>query len=214
MIIDKKGIYYIKTTSKSQGVPLSDNFLVETTLEFHPYMNNTKTVFRTFVRTIILKSTLFKFSLISQSKKSYEHEITKWLQFIGEKGEKIEGDYVYKPKKRKNSFGEKHRALSHGIEKEISQMKNDKHIVEFSDFCEDIYNGTIKYTKLAYDYFNREFDKKTRIILICFFIIFILLFYILHIQSNEIKELKYGFNEMRAILDNLTDLTLELKNEC
>ena len=91
-------------------------------------------------------------------------------------------------------------------------MKNDKHIVEFSDFCEDIYNGTIKYTKLAYDYFQREFDKKTRIILICFFIIFILLFYILHIQSNEIKELKYGFNEMRAILDNLTNLTLEIKN--
>ena len=211
--VNKEGIYYIKTTSKSRGVPLSDNFLVETTLEFHPYMNNTKTVFRTFVRTIILKSTLFKYALISQSKKSYEQEITKWLQFIGENGEKIEGDYVYKPKKRKNSFGEKHKALSHGIEKENSQMKNDKHIVEFSDFCEDIYNGTIKYTKLAYDYFQREFDKKTRIILICFFIIFILLFYILHIQSNEIKELKYGFNEMRAILDNLTDLTLELKNE-
>ena len=210
--VDKNGTYYIKTSSKSQGVPLSDNFLVETTLEFHPYMNNTKTVFRTYVRTSIIKSTLFKFALISQGKKSYDQEVTKWLQFIEEKGVKIDGDYVYKPKKRRNSFGDKHKSLSHGIEKEISQMKSDKHIVEFSDFCEDIYKGTIKYTKMAYDYFYREFDKKTRAILICFFIIFILLLNILHSQNNEIKEIKKGFNEMKTILDNLTNLTFELKD--
>ena len=210
--VDKEGTYYINTSSKSQGVPLSDYFLVETTLEFHPYMNNTKTVFRAYVRANILKSTIFKYALISQTKKNFQEEVTKWLQFIEEKGEKIEGDYVYKPKKKRNSFGEKHKSLSHGIEKEISQIKNGKHIVEFSDFCEDIYNGTIKYTKLAYDYFHREFDKKTRTILICFFIVFILILYILHSQNNQIKELKSGFNKIKKILDNLNDLTLELKN--
>ena len=99
--IDKDGTYYMKTSSKSQGVPLSDCFLVETTLEFHPYMNNTKTVFRTYVRTNMLKSTLFRSALISQSKKSYNQEVTKWFEFIQEKGDKIEGDYVYRPKKRK-----------------------------------------------------------------------------------------------------------------
>ena len=208
--IDKDGTYYIKTSSKSQGVPLSDCFLVETTLEFHPYMNNTKTVFRTFVRTIMLKSTFFKSTLISQGKKSYGQEVEKWLAFIEEKGVKIEGDYIYKPKKRKNSF-DKHRSLSHGIEKENSQMKKNKQIVEFSDFCEDIYNGIAKYAKLFYEYFYREFDKKTRTILIFLFVIFILLLIIINGQSNEIKELKKGLNEMKDILDNLTNLTMELK---
>ena len=208
---DKDGTYYIKTSSRSQGVPLSDCFLVETTLEFHPYMNNTKTVFRTYVRTVMLKSTLFKSALISQGKKSYNQEVTKWLQFIEEKGDKIEGDYVYKPKKRRNSFGDIHKSLGHGVEKEISQMKNSKHIVTFSDFCEDIYNGTRKYAKLSYDYFYREFDKKTRTILICFFIVFILLLYIIQGQNNEIKELKKGINDMKSTLDNLTNLVLELK---
>ena len=208
---DKDGTYYIKTSSRSQGVPLSDCFLVETTLEFHPYMNNTKTVFRTYVRTVMLKSTLFKSTLISQGKKSYNQEVTKWLQFIEEKGDKIEGDYVYKPKKRRNSFGDIHKSLGHGVEKEISQMKNSKHIVTFSDFCEDIYNGTRKYAKLSYDYFYREFDKKTRTILICFLVVFILLLYIIQGQNNEIKELKKGINDMKSTLDNLTNMVLELK---
>ena len=73
--IEKDGTYYITTSSKSQGVPLSDCFLVETTLEFHPYMNNTKTIFRTYVRTNIVKFTIFKSALISQGKKSYTEEI-------------------------------------------------------------------------------------------------------------------------------------------
>ena len=158
--VDKDGTYYIKTSSKSQGVPYSDCFLIETNLEFHPYMNNTKTVFRTYFRTVMIKSTIFKSVLLSQSKKIYEQEINKWLEFIEEKGDKIEGDYIYKPRKRKNSFGELHKSLGHGIEKEISQMKNAKHIVDFSDFCHDIYNGSKKYVKSSYEYFYREFDKK------------------------------------------------------
>ena len=211
--IDKDGTYYIKTSSKSQGVPLSDCFLVETTLEFHPYMNNTKTVFRTYVRTNIVKSTLFRGALISQGRKTYTQEINKWFQFIEEKGDKIEGDYVYKPKKRKNSFGDKHKSLSHGVEKEISQMNNEKHVVDFSDFCKDTYFSTKKYAKLSYEYFYREFDKKTRAILICLFFIFIMLFSIIQGQSNEIRELKNEISEMKTLLNNLTNLVLESKGK-
>ena len=211
--IDKDGTYYIKTSSKSQGVPLSDCFLVETTLEFHPYMNNTKTVFRTYVRTNIVKSTLFRGALISQGRKTYTQEINKWFQFIEEKGDKIEGDYVYKPKKRKNSFGDKHKSLSHGVEKEISQMNNEKHIVDFSDFCKDTYFSTKKYAKLSYEYFYREFDKKTRAILICLFFIFIMLFSIIQGQSNEIRELKNEISEMKTLLNNLTNLVLESRGK-
>ena len=209
--VDKNGTYYWTAISKTSGVPFCDCFEIHTFYEFHPYMNNTKTVFRTYVRTVMLKSTIFKSTLISQGKKSFTQEINKWLEFIQEKGEKIEGDYVYKPKKRRNSNGDKFKALGHGVEKEISQMKNDKHIVEFSDFCRDIYYGTKKYTKICYDYFYREFDKKTRAILICCFVIFILLLSVIQRQNNEIREIKKEFNEMKSILNNLTNLTLELK---
>ena len=91
--VDKDGTYYMNTLSKSSGVPLSDKFTVETFSEFHPFMNNTKTVFRTYVRTNIIKWSMFKFALISQGKKTYAQEIDKWMEFIAEKGAKIEGDY-------------------------------------------------------------------------------------------------------------------------
>ena len=53
--IENDGTYYMHTLSKSNGVPLSSHFTVETFSEFHPFMNNTKTVFRTYVRTNIIK---------------------------------------------------------------------------------------------------------------------------------------------------------------
>ena len=91
--VDNNGTYFFHTLSVSTGVPLSDKFTVETTSEFHPYMNNTKTVFRTYQRTNIIKWTIFKMALIYQGKKTYTQEIEKWLKFITEKGDKIEGDY-------------------------------------------------------------------------------------------------------------------------
>ena len=96
--VDKKGVYYMKTSTKNSGVPMSDYFLVETMSEFHPYMNNKKTVFRTYVRINLVKSTFFGGILSSQAKKSYDYEVKRWLEFIEEKGDKIEGDYVYEPK--------------------------------------------------------------------------------------------------------------------
>ena len=90
--VDEDGTYYLNSISLSSGVPLSDKFNVETHAEFHPYMNNTKTVYRTYVRTNILKWNLFKFALISQGKKNYIQEIDKWIKFIEEKGDKVE-DY-------------------------------------------------------------------------------------------------------------------------
>ena len=91
--VDNNGTYFFHTLSISTGVPLSDKFTVETTSEFHPYMNNTKTVFRTYQRTNIIKWTIFKMALIYQGKKTYTQEIEKWFKFITEKGDKIEGDY-------------------------------------------------------------------------------------------------------------------------
>ena len=90
--IDKNGTYYLHSISYSSGVPLSDKFNVESHAEFHPYMNNTKTVFRTYVRTNILKWNLFNFILISQGKKNYIQEIDRWIKFIEEKGDKVQ-DY-------------------------------------------------------------------------------------------------------------------------
>ena len=97
-------------------------------------MNNTKTVFRTYIRTVILKSTFFESTLISQGKKSYKEEVNKWLELIKEKAVKIEGDYIYKPIIRKNSFRDKQKSLNHGIEKEISQIKIKKNYFDLSLF--------------------------------------------------------------------------------
>ena len=91
--VDNDGTYFFHALSLSTGVPLSDKFTFETTAEFHPFMNNTKTVFRTYARTNIIKWTLFKMALIYQGKRNYTQEIEKWFKFITEKGDKIEGDY-------------------------------------------------------------------------------------------------------------------------
>ena len=91
--VDNNGTYFFHTLSLSTGVPLSDKFTFETTAEFHPFMNNTKTVFRTYARTNIIKWTLFKMALIYQGKRNYTQEVENWFKFITEKGDKIEGDY-------------------------------------------------------------------------------------------------------------------------
>ena len=105
--IDTNGTYYINGVSESKGIPFSDCFTIDTKIEFHPFYNNTKTVFRTYVRTNFLKSTFFKTMIISQTKKSYTEEVEKWLQFLQEKGEKIEGDYIYNENKIKKSSEDK-----------------------------------------------------------------------------------------------------------
>ena len=209
--VQKDGTYIIKSSSKSQGVPLSDCFLVESTLEFHPYMKNTKTIFRAYVRTHLIKSTLFKSMLISQTKKSFADEMNKWIQFIQEKGDKVEGDYIYKPKKKINNVGT---SLMHGIEKENFRIKKEKQIVEFADFCDDIIKGIKKYGKLLCDYYNREFtDNKSKILFWCIFILFITMLYIIEGQNNEIRELRNGINELKNMVNSLSKIVLELKKD-
>ena len=96
--IDKNGIYHLEGDSRSEGIPFADCFTIKNKMEFYPYNNNTKTVFRAYVRTNFLKTTFVKAILVSQTKKSYTEEIEKWLDFIKEKGIEVEGDYVYEEK--------------------------------------------------------------------------------------------------------------------
>lgn len=94
--IDKDGTYYLHSLSKSNGVPLSDKFTVETMTEFHPYMNNTKTVLRTYVRTNIIKWTIFKLALISQGKKLILKKLKNGLNLSLKKEIKLKEIIVYK----------------------------------------------------------------------------------------------------------------------
>lgn len=98
----ENGIYYIHNSSKNKGIPFADSFTVEGQTELYPYMNGTKTVYRTYVRSNFLQSTFLKGLISSQTKTSYTEEIKKWLEFIQEKGEHIEGDYVFKGKELDN----------------------------------------------------------------------------------------------------------------
>ena len=129
--IDKDGTYYISGSSKSEGIPFADSFTIETKIELHPYYEGNKTVFRTYVRTNFLKSIFLKNLLISQTKKTYTEEINKWLEFIVEKGEKIEGDYIYKesiinfPSDEKNNNIDETEKLINNNEKCIGLLVNN-----------------------------------------------------------------------------------------
>ena len=140
--IEKDGTYIIESSSKSEGIPYAKNFSIETKIELYPYHRGNKTIFRTYIRTNILKTTyLFDNVLISQSKKSYTEETNKWLEFIQEKGEKIIGDYEFKEKIIKNP-SEKFEDNKHNIhinidenEKLICIKKEDKNkIINDNDY--------------------------------------------------------------------------------
>ena len=89
--IEPDGTYIIKSSSQSIGVPFSDLYTIENQLEIHPYMNNTKSVFRTFGKSNFIKSTFFKGTSQSQVKKSFVQEIEKWISFVEER-DVVEGD--------------------------------------------------------------------------------------------------------------------------
>ena len=156
--IDNDGTFYISDSSKSGGIPFADCFTIESKIELHPYMKGTKTVYRTYVRTNLLKSTFFKPLLISQTKTSYTNEVNKWLEFIQEKGEKIEGDYIYKPKKTEtfilgsdsNNSDKEKTPLLNETETEKEKEKNNEECnigyKEFTDNCKCIYEKTFKKT--------------------------------------------------------------------
>ena len=112
--IDKNGTYHINGISKSVGIPFADSFTISTKIEFHPCMNNTKTVFRTYVRTNFLKTIFVKPILISQTKKSYTEEVEKWLEFIEEKGDKILGDYISKEKEEESLKDKEKKNIKNG----------------------------------------------------------------------------------------------------
>ena len=63
--------------------------------------NNTKTVFRIYVRIHMLKYAIFKTALISQEKKSYGQEVEKWLTFIKKMAQKSKVIIFINQKKRK-----------------------------------------------------------------------------------------------------------------
>ena len=131
--IDKDGTYYISGSSKSEGIPFADCFTIETKIELHPYYKGNKTVFRTYARTNFLKSIFLKNLLISQTKKTYTEEINKWLEFIVEKGEKIEGDYVYKENiinspsdEKNNNINEAEKLINDNEKCKINLVSNGK----------------------------------------------------------------------------------------
>ena len=130
--IDKDGTYYINDSSKSGGIPFSDSFTIESKIELHPYIKGTKTVLRTYVRVNFIKPIVFKSLIISQTKKNYLDDVNKWFEFIKEKGEIIEGDYIYENKKTEilvdklNNNNDEEKII---IIKEFKLEKNKKKIL-------------------------------------------------------------------------------------
>lgn len=199
--IEPDGTYIIKGSSQSIGIPFSDCYTVEDHIEIHPYMNNTKSVFRTTGKTNFVKSTFFKGMIQSQAKKSYEEEIEKWIKFVGDR-DGTEGDYVYVQKKKKKVTENK--PLNHGVEKVKSETKNQNDIKGLMiDIGKDCFTRLKKGSKNLYKRFEKEMDFKSMVIFSCFLLVILLMLSIISHQNSEIRELKKGFNEMKNVLLNL-----------
>ena len=162
--VEANGIYKIHNSSKNEGIPFADCFTIEANTELYPYMNGTKTVYRTYVRTNFLQSTFFKGLISSQTKTSYTEEINKWLEFIQEKGEHIEGDYVLK-------------------EKELDQNKNDNKENEEKnkDNKDKKSMENVDINKL-YEKLSKKLDKKTISIIVL--ILAIIIAYFIYIKNR------------------------------
>ena len=164
--IENDGTYYINNSTKNEGIPFADCFTIEATIKLHPYINNTKTIFRTYVRINFLKSTFLKNILISQTKKNYIEEIDKWFEFIQEKGEKVEGDY---------------------IRNEKLNFTNDK--INYNDYNEtlELIKKNTNEKKEEISVYNINFKKsckKYRIItyILIILILYLFIFYFLYIK--------------------------------
>lgn len=114
---EKDGTFYIKGHSMSKGVPFCDSFSIEDVIEFHPYKKGTKTVFRARAYANIIKSNFFSGIIKNQTNSNYHEEINKWLEFIKEKGEIIEGDYSEQVEEEEEVVG--------GEEKKNGEEKKD-----------------------------------------------------------------------------------------
>ena len=168
--IDKDGTYYINDSSKSEGIPFSDSFTIESKIELHPYIKGTKTIFRIYIRVNFIKPIVFKSLIISQTKKNYHDEVNKWFEFIQEKGEKIEGDYIYENKKTETLIDK----LNNNNDEEkiiiINESKLDK---KKKKYYYKVYKAFINLYKLIEIYIKR-IDNKSGILLIFCLVWFIL----------------------------------------
>lgn len=203
--IDEKGTYYVRGSSRSQGVPFCDCFKVEDTMEFHPYMGGKKTVFRAYGNATFLKYTFFKSIVASQTKKTLTEEIEGWLKFLEQKGEKIEGDYVYIPRKRSHSCIHKIGNLNHGLEREISLMKKEEENISTKEnYNENQKTNRYERFKEVYnkvnDKFKKEFDFKFTVIFILGLFVILFLLSIVIIQNNQVKELRKGFEDLETAI--------------
>lgn len=166
--IDKDGTYYISASSKSEGIPFADSFTIETKIELHPYYKGNKTVFRTYVRTNFLKYIFLKNMLISQTKKTYNEEINKWLKFIVEKGETIEGDYVYKERTNNSPSDEKN-----------NNIDETEKLINNNEKCKDYLVSNGENNEKLYNKFNKS------IIIIIIALLLLILFYLLLLKLQR-----------------------------
>ena len=113
--------------------------------------------------------------LISQTIKNYTEEINKWLEFIQEKGEKIEGDYVNK-EKGNNITNIKEKYINDKEErKKLIKLKTEKNINQKND---EIFVHNIR--------FKETCKKNQKIIYFIIFLILILLIFFFYVKIFNI----------------------------
>lgn len=185
--------YIITGSCSSIGVPYATYFTIEDTWELYPCMGGSKCIFRAYATNEFKKSTMFKSTIISTTKKEFQKEIDKWIGFLKYKGEKIEN---YQPLvKHKKSISDKPTyKLTHGIEKERND--NDQNNI---------------YSKL-FDIFHEILQKKNLIIIIMLGIIIIGLFVVLISQNRQMRLLNKNIVEIKELLLQITSKDINKDN--
>ncbi len=101
---DKNNFYIINSTSKSEGVPLSNYFEIKDQYEIYP-LNNNSCVLRISGYPNFIENTFFKIAIQNATKNTFKEGNEKWLNYLKNNGV-VFSDYVNKKVLRKKKYSD------------------------------------------------------------------------------------------------------------
>ena len=101
---NKNNFYIINSTSKSEGVPLSNYFEIKDQYEIYP-LNNNSCVLRISGYPNFIENTFFKIAIQNATKNTFKEGNEKWLNYLKNNGV-VFSDYVNKKVIRKKKYSD------------------------------------------------------------------------------------------------------------
>ena len=101
---NKNNFYIINSTSKSEGIPLSNYFEIKDQYEIYP-LNNNSCVLRISGYPNFIENTFFKIAIQNATKNTFKEGNEKWLNYLKNNGV-VFSDYVNKKVIRKKKYSD------------------------------------------------------------------------------------------------------------